>query len=164
MTLRLDGRGGKTLLLPVFLIRDAVIYIENQHILSNDYIVYNRFYPDDRRYPKIYFIDDRWPKGNQNIEVSGLFGYVEPDMSTPKDIKRAAMKLATSYFPLLSDKTAQEAKAVQGLIISESTDGHSYSLSSSALSNIQAGALTGDSEVDAILRGYLRPRLRFTVV
>lgn len=162
MTIRLDGRGGKNLLLPVFLIDGETIRIDGEEISNEDYILYNRFFPDDRRYPKI-FRSKGWPVGKLNIEVTGTFGYVEEDLTTPKDIKRAVMKLATSYFPSLSDKAAQEEKALQGLIVSETTDGHSYSLSSSAVANIQAGALTGDSEVDAILRSYMKPRIRFAI-
>ncbi len=163
MTIRLDGRGGQNLLLPLFLIGDEIIKVDNEVLNQDEYILYNRFYPDDdRHYPKIYRAK-KWPAGKLNIEITGNFGYVEEDLSTPKDIKRAAMKLAVSYFPLLSDKTAQEEKALQGLVISETTDGHSYSLSAEALTNIQSGALTGDSEVDAILRTYTRPKLRFAV-
>ena len=47
--------------------------------------------------------------------------------------------------------------------MSETTDGHSYSLSGSTVADLYSNAITGDSEVDAILRRYMRPRLRLGI-
>ena len=158
-TLLLDGRGGQNLALPIFAISVETVKIGLDFI--HDYVVYNRM--EDRTYPKL-FRNARWPKGRLNIEVFGSFGYVEEDMSTPADIKHAAMKLALYNFPALSDAEAQEDKNLRGLIQSETTDGHSYSLAGDAVSSAYAMSITGDTEIDSILRKYMRSRFRIAIV
>lgn len=153
--IRLDGRGGKNLVLPVFL--SAVDYVQVSGEVIDDYVLYNRM--DDRVYPKI-FRNRGWPLGRLNIEVSGTWGYVEEDGSTPADIKRAAMKLALYNFPSLSDVDAHEEKNLRGSLISETTDGHSYTLSEGAVTS----GITGDAEIDEILRRYVRSRWRMAIV
>ena len=151
--IRLDGRGGKNLVLPVFLYGVDNVRIDHEDV--DDYVLYNRM--EDRAYPKIFRCAG-WPKGKLNVEVSGQWGYVEEDGTTPSDIKRAAMKLALYNFPALSDAEAQEAKGLRGLLVSETTDGHSYELSNEAVSNLSSDVITGDAEIDQILRMYMRPR------
>ena len=153
--IRLDGRGGKNLVLPVFLYEAFSVRADGKEI--DDYVLYNRM--DDRSYPKIFRCSG-WPVGRQNIEVAGQFGYVDEGGTTPPAIKRAAMKLALYNFPSLSDSEAQEDNAVRGLLLSETTDGHSYTLSESAL----AESITGDAEIDGILKGYMRSRFRMAIV
>ena len=51
------------------------------------------------------------------------------------------MKLALYNFPALSDTEAQEEKNLRGLLLSETTDGHSYALSSEAVSNLNSEAI-----------------------
>ena len=110
LTLRFDGRGGNVLPLPVFCIECESVIMNGDVVDPDEYIVYNRYYPDDdRHYPKIYHVR-KWLAGVQNIEVTGRFGYVEADGTTPGDIRRACMKLSVNQFPLLSDKTAQEER------------------------------------------------------
>ena len=74
-----------------------------------------------------------WARGRLNVEVFGQWGYVEEDGTTPPAIKRAAMKLALYNFPALTDSEAQEENAIRGLLLSETTDGHTYMLSNSAV-------------------------------
>lgn len=148
--IRLDGRGGKNLILPVFLSEADYVKISGEVV--EDYVLYNRM--EDRAYPKI-FRAVRWPKGRLNIEISGTWGYVEEDGTTPPAIRRAAMKLAMYNFPALSDTEAQEEKNLRGILLSETTDGHSYSLSEGAVSSLSAGAITGDTEIDQILKSYM---------
>lgn len=128
---------------------------------SDDYVLYNRM--EDRAYPKI-FRCSCWPKGRLNVDVSGTWGYVEEDGTTPPAIKQAAMKLALYNFPALSDVEALEEKSLRGLVVSETTDGHSYTLSNEAIANLSSGAITGDSEIDQILKSYMRSRFRMTIV
>ena len=152
--IRLDGRGGKNLILPVFLYEADYVKIGLEEI--DDYVLYNRM--EDRAYPKI-FRCSCWPKGRLNIEVSGKWGYVEENGTTPPAIKRAAMKLAMYNFPSLSDSDSQEEKNLRGLLLSETTDGHSYTLSESAVTN----SITGDTEIDQILKSYMCSRFRIAV-
>ena len=158
MVIRLDGRGGKNLVLPVFLREVYRVKIGVDEI--DDYVLYNRM--EDRAYPKIFRCTG-WPRGKLNIEVSGLWGYVEEDGSTPPAIKRAAMKLALYNFPALSDSEAQEEKNLRGLLVSETTDGHSYTLSNGAVSSRSSEAITGDAEIDRILKSYMRSRFRIAI-
>ena len=162
LTLRVDGRGGRNLVLPLFLIDCDYVKIMGEII--DDYVLYNRITPiDDRPYPKMYR-NARWPKGIMNVEISGTWGYVEAGNLTPEPIKRVAMKLAMYNFPLLSDSEAQGEKSLKGLLLSETTDGHSYELSEEVLVSIASGAITGDTEIDQILRAYTRSKFRMTVV
>ena len=161
LTVRIDGRGGRNLVLPLFLIDCDYVKVRGEII--DDYVLYNRITPvDDRPYPKIYR-NAGWPKGIMNIEICGTWGYVEAGNLTPEPIKRAAMKLAMYQFPLLSDTQAQEEKSLRGVLLSETTDGHSYELSEEVLAGLVSGAITGDSEIDQILRNYTRSKFRMAV-
>ena len=157
--IRLDGRGSRNLVLPVFAF--SVDYVKVSSEFIDDYVLYNRM--EDRAYPKIFRCAG-WPQGRLNIEVSGTWGYVEEDGSSPNDIKRAAMKLALYNFPALSASEAQEEKKNRGLLTSETTDGHSYMLSDSAVAEAYSGAITGDTEIDQILKKYMRSRFRMAIV
>jgi len=158
LTLRLDGRGGRILVLPYPLINAEFIEIDGEVI--SDFVIYNRL--EDRPYPKIYR-DKRWPKGKLNITVKGTWGYVEEDGSTPEDIKRISRKLAIYNFPDLSDTEAQEDRNLRGLLVSETTDGHSYKLAEDSVNNLYSGSITGDTEIDGILRAYSRSKLRLGI-
>jgi len=162
--IKLDGRGGEILQLPVFLIRPELIRIDG--VTIDDYILYNRISPeDDRKYPKIYR-ELKWPKGIQNIWIKGQWGYVEEDGSTPLLIKRAAIKLFLYNFPALNDAEAQEEKNLQGKIRLERTDGHEYELFENASSTANSGnsLLTGDDEIDGILKYFMKPRFSMAIV
>ena len=162
LTIRLDGRGGKNLVLPLFLIDAWYIKVGNEFI--DDFVLYNRITPvDDRPYPKIYR-NAKWPEGIMNIEISGTWGYVEVDKSTPEPIKRISKKLVMYGFPALNDKEAQDEKNLQGLLISEMTDGHSYQLSDTAVANLFSNAITGDTEIDEILKYYTNKPFRMAIV
>ena len=160
--IRIDGRGGKNLVLPLFLIDVWYIKINNEFI--DDFVLYNRITPvDDRPYPKI-FRNEKWPEGIMNVEISGTWGYVEADKSTPEPIKRIAKKLAIYNFPALIDKEAQEEKNLKGLLLSEMTDGHSYELAEGAVTNLFTNSITGDIEIDEVLKQYTRSKFRMAVV
>jgi len=166
-TLRLDGTGGETLPLPVFLIGTPESVTANGEEVLN-YVLYNRFPPaDDRFYPKMHR-KARWPKGVLNIGIKGLWGFVDEDGNggymTPPLIRRACMKLALYSFPDLGDAEAQEEKAIQGALVSETTDGHSYSLSDSVVSAMASSSLTGDSEIDGIIKRFTMKPLRMAIV
>ncbi len=49
-------------------------------------------------------------------------------------------------------------------MLSETTDGHTYMLSDSAVAEAYSGAITGDAEIDGILKGYMRSRFKAVIV
>jgi len=164
-TLRLDGTGGETLPLPLFLIRASSVKADGTEI--SDYVLYDRIgAEDDRSYPRMKR-KVRWPKGDLNIEIAGLWGYVDEDGEggyvTPPLIRRAAMKLALYSFPSLGDAEAQEERNMRWAMLKETTDGHSYELSADVLAAMAEGAVTGDVEIDQILRQYAASRVRMGV-
>ena len=69
----------------------------------------------------------------------------------PVLIVDAAVKLVIRELPLLSDMSGQEEKK-RGRILSETTDGHSYTLSEAT-----DASFTGDAEIDGILALYVAP-------
>lgn len=158
-SVKLDGRGGQNLVLPVFLFEAYSVSVNREEI--DDYVLYNRM--EDRPYPKIFRCAG-WPRGRLNVEVFGQWGYVEEDGFTPPAIRRAAMKLALYHFPALTNVDALEENAIRGLITSETTDGHSYALSNEAVSSLSSEAITGDAEIDRILKSYMRSRFRMAIV
>lgn len=166
-TVVLDGHGGVILPLPVFLIElPESVTIDNKEVVG--YVLYNRFPPaDDRGYPKMYRMAG-WAKGFQNIAIKGLWGYVDEDGSggymTPPLIRRACLKLALYNFPDLGDREAQEEKSLRGALKSERTDGHEYELSDDVLEAIASNSITGDTEIDQIIRQYTMAPIRMAIV
>mgnify|MGYP002623698278 CR=1 FL=1 len=154
LTLRFDGRDGQYLVLPYPLIEATEILVDNEAV--KDFVLYNRL--EDRVYPRIYR-KRKWLKGVLNISVSGSWGYVDENLQTPASIKRIAIKLAMYHFPALSDSDAQEQLNINGRVISETTDGHSYSLANVDTSSL----ITGDKEIDDVLKFYMRSNFRMAV-
>lgn len=153
MTLRLDGTGSRTLWLPIFPTEVSTVRVDGRAV--TDYVAYNRFAPDDRRSPRLVR-EVGWPKGRQNIEVDGRWGYVDPapggGVKTPEPIRRAVLRLVVRELPLLTDVEGQEDRK-RTRIVSETTDGHSYTLERLAVTL----DLTGDPDIDGILAMYRRP-------
>lgn len=142
-------------------------------------VVYNRHLqgltsPDDREDPRLVlegteywvggpthwggpqeYVGAKWPRGRQNIEVQGSFGYTDYDGTatgkTPDLIKRACVLIALRFAPAPASAGYQDAIARHRLL-SERTRDQSYQLA--AL--LTQGAWTGDPEIDGILAGYVR--------
>lgn len=155
LALRFDGRGGQYLVLPYPLIEATKILVDDEVV--NDFVLYNRL--EDRVYPKIYR-KRKWSKGVLNISVLGSWGYVDENLQTPAPIKRVAVKLALYHFPALNDSDAQEQLNINGRVISETTDGHSYSLAAVDSNSL----ITGDAEIDSVLKFYTRSKFKMVVV
>lgn len=113
LTLTLDGRGGKALLLghPIISIESAAIsvfgsFAYDLSINLEDVAIYNRhltqglLHPDDRNNPKLEFRHGShharlgstslsssliWSRGQQNVQVVGTFGYTDPDPDQDPD-------------------------------------------------------------------------------
>lgn len=119
----------------------------------------------DRLNPKLVR-EAGWPMGNLAIALAGTFGWTdpapEPDPEeeeepavierAPALVRRAVILLVISDFaPLLGDAAATDER-LRRWIISETTEGHSYSLGS-----LPATGPSGLREVDALLRPFHRP-------
>ena len=186
MTLHLDGRGGRALLLEVPVIAVASIKLEDAttgtltNVALTGVKVYNRHLtegllrPDDRANPRIELVNAEdaegiewsvWPKGKQNVVVAGTFGYTDPDGSvngkTPDLIKHATKLLVLRYLrPQYAATGGGSGAVVAGPIASESTRGQSVSYAQ-ANSQGRSTVFTGDAEVDQILVSYMRvPTMR----
>jgi len=151
-TITLDGEGLDTLFLPVPIVEVTKVEESDEGVIDlGDIVVYNRVVPDDRPNPKIVWTASTFPTGNQNVEVTGKFGYVDysnDTPATPPDIKRAAIMLvARNKLKLGSSEKEAEPP---GLMKSESIDRYSYELADLVIS----GELTGDPEIDRILVKY----------
>lgn len=151
LALKLDGSGHDTLWLPAPIIELTAVKVDGRTAADTALTVYDRRVPDDRNNPKVVYCDG-YPKGKQNVEVTGSFGYTEADGKTPALIKRAAMQLVIRDIPKLTDNEAQEDRK-RARIISETTDKHSYTLAQLA-SN---GEWSGDAEIDNALYFYMAP-------
>jgi len=149
-----DG-GQKIYFLPLFCNEITSLKVDSKELTTGFYL-YNRFNPDDRENPKIKF-DSKVTAGNMILSISGQFGYVEEDETTPLQIKQICTKLAIGYIGKMEDLGEGYGDIVnRGRIKKEVTDGHSYDLDS-MLANGSMGALTGDTEIDTILTQYRKP-------
>ncbi len=146
-TFRFDGPGAPTLFLKVPVISVREVKVGGQPIDPGQVVVYNSV--QDRRNPRLHYAPG-FPRGKGNVEVAGSFGYVEQDGSTPEPIKYACRRIVVLNLASLADKDAQEERK-RVRIVSETTDGHSYTL---AREERPAG-LTGDPEVDSILAQFM---------
>jgi len=102
ITLKLDGFGIADLSLPIAIdLIESVIMDDTVLVKNTDYIVYNRRLPDDRENPKLVRLNGVWNSGNQNITVTGRFGYTDPksdSMHPPKPLIEVAMRLMPIVF------------------------------------------------------------------
>ena len=91
------------------------------------------------------------------MELSGLWGYTEPDGTpegrTPPAIRRACMLLVLRWLSPLGDEDAAGDARNRWRIVEERTRDQSYKLAPVRGS----GAFTGDPEIDAILARNRRP-------
>jgi len=151
---------------------------------SNSYRVYSRHLsqgllsPDDRDNPRlelyglkdyltIYSLADlRFPRGQQNVEVSGVFGYTEADGSpmgcTPVLLREAAMRLTLRNTGKLTDSDAETDRRFAARITSERTRDQAITYSAgmppgSLSAGAAAGAFSGDPLIDSLLGGFLCP-------
>lgn len=185
-TLHLDGRGSRLLLLDFPIISVTSITLRSltgessTSVDLTDVRIYNRHLtqgllnPDDRDNPKLELLINQdpyetdvnwvmaeWPRGSQNVEIVGTFGYTEPDGSvngkTPDLIKHACKLLVLRYLKTLWEATGGGATPVaMGAITSESTEGQSVGYESGRAAGRNT-VFTGDAEIDGILAGFVRP-------
>jgi hypothetical protein len=181
LTMLLDGNDTSILHLPVPVIGLTSLFINGDFDNAADpdsYRVYNRTFPDDRRNPKIALfseeervdiftpasVRERGPAfvfGKQNQKLVGTFGFVETGGLTPALIKRAQMKLVMKFVSKLGPGSASLGAPLGpvGPVTTEMTDGHMqvFGPTMKALTKPGTLALTGDPEVEEILKLYRRP-------
>jgi hypothetical protein len=179
-TLRLDGTGGRVLSLGQPIVAVEAVFVDSSPFSPGGdavdptfYRVYNRhlteglLLPDDRDNPRIELLGYEepfpgvgrlgWPRGQQNVEVRGVFGYTEPDGSptgrTPVLIRHVTKLLVLRELPKMTDLDRREDALRRWRITSERTRDQAYTLEASRLS----GEFTGDPEIDTILVAFCRP-------
>lgn len=160
----LDGNGMTEMRMPYPIIE--ITLIENR--ISNtgwetmglgNFVVYNTL-PEDWVRPVVAIenfnnrldVGNEWgifPKGRRNIRVTGRWGWVLADGSTPVDIKMACKMLATELMPMMGDGDLAENLAQRG-IKREDLRGHEYERFEAG----SVGLLTGNPDVDHILSRY----------
>ena len=166
--------------MPYFTSGDTLVTPDTLKVY-NRHIERNLVSPDDRSNPKIelratailegrqrvdvnLFQVVNFPRGQQNIEVTGVFGFTEPDGSTtgstPEEIKLVARKLALRELPELLDFDAREDFQNRFKITREKTRDQliQYIERPAGRSNTAFfGYFTGDPLIDNILAAYMRP-------
>lgn len=151
--------------------------------------VYNRHLsqglltPDDRNNPRIEFVTGndpdtgfrrmrsrvtnpiaRWPEGNQNIQITGVFGYTDPDGTvfgkTPTAIQHACNLMVISNLPGAYNTEDRFDIRTRYMISKFKTRDQEISYRNSGLSRGDiSGPFTGDPEIDRILLRYRRPSI-----
>ena len=167
--LRVDGSGGAALFLddrPIILVRD--ILVDGLRLSPVDYVVY-----PEEGYVKLVGgrtifagFPGTFPVGSQNIEVTGLFGYLQP----PAEGKESAILLAIEFLrtgPAEADIAAGSGESTRNAIgisrvkIDEISVDFQYP---SDLKSGSGGALsTGLLKADGLLTRFRRD-LRAAVV
>lgn len=187
LELYVDGRGHDVLFLGVPIIDVTKIEIGDgttwTEIDLDDIEVYNRhisgqLHPVDDRYnPQIVReqsfltpelpeqeIVSYWPKGTQNVRVTGSFGFTDPDGTatgkTPDLIKWACLRLAIKELPGMASDSWDEVHARSRIKTEKTRDqsitlGNALTLSGGALGT--GRVMTGDPAIDAVLSLYAKP-------
>ena len=178
--LKLEGNNSEVLFLPVpALTVTSIRKQQGTEILDPlFYRVFNsRTLPDDRKNPMIklrqedddvlFVSSGKWMRGVQAY-ITGTFGYLEEDGSTPKLIQRATLKLALIYASKSLGEAASESASGGdvGPVKREKTDLHEIEYYDARTSGGSKGAglkegtgLSGDDEVDDIIAAYRGPIL-----
>lgn len=186
-----DGHGAPGLLLEEPIISISNVRILNADPFTSDFStlelddvrIYNRHLsqglldPDDRDNPRLeWFYSERrnghrnhfdlnnWPVGVQNIEITGVFGYTEPDSSpqgrTPLLIKRATELIVIRDLTQLVDVDTRSSDLNRGRITKLKTRDQEIayaSPSASAFAHQGTGFFTGDPQIDNLLAMFTRP-------
>jgi hypothetical protein len=132
--------------------------------------------PDDRENPRLEFFHESdllgvhttpaaslglgslvWLRGVQNVVVSGLFGFTDPDGSavgrTPDLIRHVTKLLVLREIPAMTDTVLRDDRQKRWRLVGERTRDQGYNLDPLRAQ----GGFTGDPEIDAIIASYQRP-------
>jgi len=102
VTLKLDGDGTNELFIPMPIISVESVTVDGETVDTGNVVVYNRGIPDDREKPMLVLTSGVFTRGNQNIEVAGLFGFVDGNLP-PAPLMEAAYRLIYLMFEPLVD-------------------------------------------------------------
>ncbi len=185
--LQIDGNGGRALMLTEPVVAVAGVHLATSPLFPSDlaieadfFRVYNRHIregltvPDDRNNPKVELFSSSedlagarpftfsrliFPRGQQNVTLTGLFGYTEPDGYsqngvTPSLLRLACMKLVFRNRHRLGAASGADALNANR-IVSESTREQSYTLDKN--NPARGTSFTGDPEIDQLLASFMRP-------
>lgn len=183
LSLTLDGPGGPALRFgfPVLGVASVAYVGDYAADVPLDRVrVYNRWLtegmilPDDRDDPRVALLPDGyklprfnayprelpWRSGRQNVRVSGLFGYTDPDGSplgkTPDAVVEVCKVLALRDLPgIYSGADERDAERARGRLLSETTRDQSRTYGADP--RLAAAGWTGDPDVDTVLARYAAP-------
>ena len=181
------GRNALLLQHPIISVSDVALttYMDAVPILFelDDCRVYNRHLtdgltsPDDRQNPKLELLRYgswfsgyeypnypnslmplRWPRGTQNVKVTGVYGYTDRDGDAPAgklpDLLRHACKLmCLRELPVMTDVDEREDRRDRWRVTSDRTRDQAQTRASAG----RTGRFTGSPEIDSILEIYERP-------
>ncbi len=161
LTLRMDGRGHRTVEPAVPPIRIDALAVEYEGALSTapeDLVVEGSPVPPGFAGPRLTLRHGRrFPKGVSNVTATGLWGYTEADGTptgrTPAAIRTVTMQLVLRALPLLTNEEAWESARRRWRLSEERTRDQSYRLSPPTFSTF----ITGDPDIDLVLLRYRRP-------
>ena len=143
----LDGKNSPIIILDVPPITENAI----TEILVNDVALESEDYkvvmpnPESRFIPKLKKVSGKWPEGILNLEITGDFGFVEPDESSPPLVKRLCKLLTVWNMPQLGNVDVAKI----GKIIEEELGDYSYKLSEAA-----SIGMFGDEQIDGLINMY----------
>lgn len=182
LDLYIDGTGARYLWFRVPIIEITALYMNSDWtnvIPEDEYVVYNNLgngLKDDRRNPRIGLADyvptsssffarpiggGLFIKAKKNQRVVGRFGFVESDESTPLMISQAVLRLVVRELSGSSIIAPPDTPAGGGVVISETTDGHTKKYASdsggSSRSYQPYYGITNDPFVDGVLAMYRAP-------
>lgn len=171
------GNNSSLMQLPVAIISVSQIILNGNQPpldLAGALIGTGRFISDDRRNPRIilrranldiFALEPRVFLKERITEITGVFGFLEEDGSTPLLIQRATLKLAILRMMNTAGASAAASASSgdRGPVESEKTDIHEISYfdprASTGSSTSDGTGLSGDDEVDDIIASYKGPIL-----
>jgi len=165
-TVRVEGKNSNVYFFPVPIISISAIRI-NDESASSDLNAFEIFSGvDNRRNPRIKIKSSSSSIYNESngrafvraayTEFDGSYGFVEEDGSTPRQIKKAALKLSINY---INNSAASGSSLVGvGAVKREKVDLHEKEyFQPDDVTGGPSGSVSGDIEVDRILRMFRGP-------
>ena len=153
--------------IPIIEVTSLTMNDEDEAVDSESYNVFNsRAIPDDRRNPRIKMIsrtNDIY-RNNRGVRsgtfhklrmqvIEGSFGFLEIDGSTPIGIKWATARLVMNILTTDLESTSSSS----GRVKKEKVDMHEVEFFDDNVAKVQSGDMTGDEEVDRIIKMYKSP-------
>ncbi len=171
----ITGYSAAALRLDIPIIAVSATSIDSVEVAADSYRVYNRhiaeglLIPDDRIDPRIvfsgvfaaglpsWFYSGAWTSLPRGVQLSGVFGYTDPDPlwpagRTPELIRLATMMLVAKEQTLIADTATRIEDQLAGQVREVRTRDQSISYGGSSASGTYAsGEFTGDARLDEII-------------